>query len=82
MTMSPEATLYPAITHLREGVQMIGFGWTYLCLNETAAKQGQRVVTALLGQTMMACYPGIETTPSRRLGAMFHTAPHGCARSR
>jgi len=58
-----DAALHTAVEHLREGVQIISFDWTYLYLNDAAARQAQRPIDDLLGRTMMACYPGIETTP-------------------
>jgi signal transduction histidine kinase len=48
---------------LLEGCQVIGFDWTYLYLNDPAAKQGHSDRTRLLGRTMMECYPGIDETP-------------------
>jgi hypothetical protein len=36
------AALKVSIEHLLEGVQVIGFDWTYLYLNETAARHGRR----------------------------------------
>jgi two-component system cell cycle sensor histidine kinase/response regulator CckA len=47
---------------LLEGCQVIGFGWTYLYVNDTIATQGRRAKEQLLGRTMMECYPGIERT--------------------
>jgi len=58
-----DAALHTALEHLREGVQIISFDWTYLYLNDAAARQAQRPIDDLLGRTMMACYPAIETTP-------------------
>ena len=57
-----EAALRISMNHLLEGVQVIGFDWIYLYVNETAAKHGQRPLDQLLGRTMMSCYPGIERT--------------------
>ena len=48
---------------LLEGCQVIGPDWRYQFLNTTAARQGGKSREELLGQTMMECYPGIETTP-------------------
>ncbi len=47
---------------LVEGCQVIGVDWTYVYVNETVAKHGQRSKEQLLGRTMMECYPGIENT--------------------
>jgi two-component system, cell cycle sensor histidine kinase and response regulator CckA len=57
-----ESTLRISIEHLLEGVQIIGFDWTYLYLNETAATHARRPASQLIGRTMMSCYPGIERT--------------------
>ncbi|HEY6892584.1 MAG TPA: PAS domain-containing protein, partial [Rhodanobacteraceae bacterium] len=57
-----ESLLRVSIDHLLEGVQVIGFDWTYLYLNDTAARHGRRSVGELLGRTMMECYPPIEQT--------------------
>lgn len=59
---STDASLRASIDALVEGVQIIGFDWTYLYLNPSAVRHSQRSVDQLLGQTMMACYPGIERT--------------------
>ncbi len=59
---SSNAALRLAIAHLLEGLQVIGFDWTYLYVNETAAVHGQRPAKDLVGRTMMSCYPGIEET--------------------
>jgi signal transduction histidine kinase len=58
----PDTALLHAVAHLREGVQVIAPDWTYLYLNDTAARHGRRHVTELLGRSMTACYPGIEQT--------------------
>lgn len=46
-----------------EGMQIIGFDWRYLYINNTAAQHGKKPKEELLGRTMMECYPGIEKTP-------------------
>ncbi|MBI1423503.1 MAG: PAS domain S-box protein [Gammaproteobacteria bacterium] len=45
-----------------EGCQIIGRDWRYLYLNDTAVKQSRKTREELIGNTMMACYPGIEET--------------------
>lgn len=45
-----------------EGCQIIGFDWRYLYLNNAAVEHSQTTREALLGKTMMECYPGIENT--------------------
>ena len=49
--------------NMLEGCQIIGFDWRYLYLNDAAARHGRQPKEALLGHTMMECYPGIDTTP-------------------
>ena len=45
-----------------EGFQIIGPDWRYLYVNDAAARHGRTEKGALLGRTMMECYPGIENT--------------------
>jgi len=52
-----------ALEHSLEGFQIIGRDWTYLYVNPTAARQGQRAAGELEGWKMTEAYPGIETTP-------------------
>lgn len=47
---------------LLEGFQVIDYDWKYLYVNSMVASQGQSTVGALIGKTMMECYPGIENT--------------------
>lgn len=51
------------LDYLLEGCQVIGFDFTYLYVNEAAARQGRLKKSDLLGRTMMECYPGIDQTP-------------------
>ena len=62
MSNIPGAALDVAIAHLREGVQVIGFDWTYRYLNQTAAEHARRPALELVGRTMSECFPGIEHT--------------------
>ncbi len=48
---------------LSEGCQVIGFDWSYLYVNEAAARHGRTTRAELIGKTMMECYPGIEEMP-------------------
>lgn len=57
-----DASLRTSIDTLLEGVQIIGFDWSYRYLNQAAARHSRRRVEQLIGRTMMACYPGIEHT--------------------
>jgi two-component system, cell cycle sensor histidine kinase and response regulator CckA len=52
-----------SIDSLIEGVQVIGFDWTYRYVNATAAAHGGRSRDELIGQTLDTCYPGIRATP-------------------
>jgi len=58
-----DSSLRVSIDNLLEGVQVLGFDWTYLYVNRTAAVHGQQPADALVGRTLMACYPGIDATP-------------------
>jgi two-component system, cell cycle sensor histidine kinase and response regulator CckA len=58
-----ESALRVSIDTLLEGVQVLGFDWTYVYLNAAACQHGRRPREELLGRTMMECYPGIENTP-------------------
>jgi PAS domain S-box-containing protein len=51
------------LDYLLEGCQVITFDFSYLYVNEAAARQGRRTKPDLVGRTMMECYPGIEATP-------------------
>ncbi len=48
---------------MAEGCQLIGRDFTYLYVNRTVAAQGRSSPAALVGQTMIEAYPGIENTP-------------------
>lgn len=48
--------------HLLEGCQIISREYRYLYVNDVVARQGKSTREALIGHTMMECYPGIETT--------------------
>ena len=45
-----------------EGIQVIGFDWRYIYVNETLIKQSGYRRQELQGHTVMEIYPGIETT--------------------
>jgi PAS domain S-box-containing protein len=57
---STEARLQTTLSTLLEGYQIIGFDWRYLYVNDAAARHGRRMVSDLIGRTMMDAYPGIE----------------------
>ncbi|MGE0792279.1 MAG: ATP-binding protein [Sandaracinaceae bacterium] len=60
----PEARDLPqsVLDNLLEGCQVIGRDFRYLYVNEAVARQGRTTPGALVGRTMMECYPGIEQT--------------------
>jgi PAS domain S-box-containing protein len=45
-----------------EGCQIIGFDWSYLYVNDAAARHGRQTKENMLGRTMMEVYPGMERT--------------------
>lgn len=50
-----------------EGVQILDSEWRYIYLNTTAAKQGRKPRSELVGRPMPDMYPGIERTEMFRL---------------
>jgi PAS domain S-box-containing protein len=58
-----EARYHRIIDGMLEGLQLIGYDWRYLFVNEVVARHGQRSREELLGRTMMEAYPGIDQTP-------------------
>lgn len=48
------------LDRLLEGCMIIGFDWTYLYVNDSAARNGQNTRENLLGRTMLEMYPGVE----------------------
>ncbi|MFL5307397.1 MAG: ATP-binding protein [Polyangia bacterium] len=54
--------LTASLDAISEGVQIIGFDWRYLYLNEAACRHGRRTRPELLGSTMKDAYPGIDET--------------------
>ena len=50
------------LNNLIEGCQVIGPDFRYLYVNDAVTRQGKTRREALLGHTMMECYPGIENT--------------------
>ena len=45
-----------------EGCMLIGFDWTYLYVNESAARHGHQKRELLIGRTILEMYPGVETS--------------------
>jgi signal transduction histidine kinase len=58
-----ESVVRASIQTLLEGVQIIGFDWRYLYLNDAAERHARRDAADLLGRRMSECYPGIDQTP-------------------
>ncbi len=53
---------YSVFDNMIEGVQVIDYDWRYFYVNDSIAKQGLSTKQAMLGNTMMEKYPGIENT--------------------
>ena len=64
---SDEQRMHGVLQTMQEGVLLIGADWRYRYLNDVAERQGQRPKAALLGRTVMECWPGIEDTAFFRL---------------
>ena len=58
-----EGSKYAILDHLLEGCQVISFDYRYLYVNDAVAAQGKKSKDELIGQTMMAAYPGIDQAP-------------------
>lgn len=58
-----EARFRNTLDDMQEGCQIIGFDWRYLYVNDSAARHGRTTREALVGRTIMECYPGVEGTP-------------------
>lgn len=50
------------LDHLTDGVQIIDPEWRYRYVNDVVVAHGRTSRQALLGRTMMECYPGIDET--------------------
>lgn len=61
--MPTEALAREVLDHLPDGCQIIDFEYRYRFLNDAAVTHARRRREALLGRTLLECYPGIETTP-------------------
>ncbi|MCB9685976.1 MAG: PAS domain-containing protein [Alphaproteobacteria bacterium] len=59
----PPEQLAAVFDQLLEGLQVLSPDWTYLYVNESAARHGRSTSRQLLGRSMFECYPGIEKTP-------------------
>jgi PAS domain S-box-containing protein len=58
-----EMRIWDTLDKMMEGIQIIGFDWTYLYVNQAVAGQGKYSKEDLIGHTMMEKYPGIENAP-------------------
>lgn len=56
------AYLQAIFDNLQKGCFLLDFDWRYLYVNDSAARIVRRTKPALLGYTLMACEPGVETT--------------------
>jgi len=66
------------IENMREGIQVIGYDWRYLFVNDSLVKQSKYNGGELIGKTMMEMYPGIENTPMFKMleSCMEERKPH------
>jgi len=60
--IASEEKLRFVLDNMIEGIQIIGYDWRYLYLNNTAVSHGNSTREELKGHTMMEKYPGIENT--------------------
>jgi PAS domain S-box-containing protein len=64
LAVSPDPDRYRrTLDSLLEGFQIIGFDWTYLYVNPSAAAHGRRTPAELEGKKIWEAYPGIDETP-------------------
>ncbi len=54
--------LHKTLDNMLEGVQIIGFDWKYIYVNEAMARHGKYDRDEYIGRTVMEKYPGIEHT--------------------
>lgn len=57
-----ELRLKDMLGKMLEGLQIIGFDWKYIYVNESLTRQGGYSWEELKGNTMMEMYPGLEKT--------------------
>jgi len=57
-----EAGFRRTLDNMMEGCQIIGFDWSYLYLNDSAAKFGRQKKEDMIGRTVMEIFPGFEKT--------------------
>lgn len=51
------------LDNMMEGCMVIGFDWTYLYVNDAAARHGYQERQNLVGRNMLSVYPGVEKSP-------------------
>ncbi|HET6283479.1 MAG TPA: PAS domain-containing protein, partial [Polyangia bacterium] len=61
------SVLSVTLDSISDGVQIIGFDWRYLYVNEAACRHGKRSREDLLGRVMFEVYAGIDETPMYRV---------------
>jgi PAS domain S-box-containing protein len=66
---------HAVLENMREGIQILGFDWSYLFLNKAVIAQSHFTSEELIGHTLIEKYPGITETP------FFHRLEH-CMRER
>jgi len=54
--------LRQALDHMLEGIQIVGFDWRYIYVNDAFARHGKYPKEEFVGSTVMEKYPGIEQT--------------------
>ncbi|MEI6946408.1 PAS domain S-box protein [Paraflavisolibacter sp. H34] len=50
------------LENMQEGIQVLGFDWKYIFVNEAAVWQGRYPLETLKDHTLMENYPGVEET--------------------
>ena len=55
------------LQNMREGIQLIGYDWTYLFVNDSAVAQSTYGKEELIGHSMIEKFPGLQETN------LFHT---------
>ena len=55
-----EKRLRQLLDEMLEGCMIIGFDWTYLYVNDAAARHARKRRPELTGRTMLESYPGVE----------------------
>lgn len=52
-----------ALDNMMEGVQIIGFDWKYIYVNDAVAQQSNYSKEQFIGRSVMELFPGVENTP-------------------